>query len=365
MPSKHKIKLAFVMPHLSIGGAENVVKNFIQNLNREKFDITLILIDKLSKDQLEDFEGINLFECNQDRLRNSIPRLVQYLRESNPDIIFSSLAYLNLLLIFLSKIMLIKGKIVVREANMPNKNIENSNHPIFFKFLYKMLYRHAEFVIASSQTMHDEFIEFLDFPKTKIAVINNPIDESTIRDKAIIFKHKDNKEKYIVAAGRLTKQKGYDILLEWFAATKIQGYKLIILGEGPLKQDLINQASSLKIGHLVKFLGYQKNPWCWYAFADIFILASRWEGMPNAVLESLACGTPVIISSSAGGIADLSRLCKPGAVSIFKNSSEIDSIIKSLTLHNDQSLKNSLLPREYRMKFSIDSLEQKFQNILS
>ena len=363
MPSKQKIKLAFVMPHLSIGGAESVVKNFIQNLNREKFDITLILISKLSDDQVKDFKSVNVLECKEDKLRNSIPRLVQFLRKSKPDIIFSSLAYLNLVLILLSRIKAIKGKIVVREANMPNKNIKNSKHPIFFKFLYKMLYRHAQLVIASSQTMQDEFINFYHLPRNKITVIHNPVDELTIRDKSASLETNDTKTKYIVAAGRLTHQKGYDILLEWFASAKIKEYELIILGDGPLRQDLVNQSNSLKIQHLVKFLGYQKNPWPWYASADIFILASRWEGMPNAVLESLACGTPVIISKEAGGIADLSRLCEPGAVSIFEDPS--DSIIHSLSPFKAKSSKNSLLPIEYSMNSSVESLEEIFQEIAS
>lgn len=358
-----KIKIAFVMPHLSVGGAESVVKNFIQNLNREKFDITLILISELSDDQAIDFQNVNILECKQDKLRNAIPGLVQFLRKSNPDIIFSSLAYLNLLLIFLSLTRAIKGRVVVREANMPNKNIKNSQYPVLFKCLYKMLYRHAQLVIASSQTMQDEFIKFFDHPTAKITVINNPVDELAIRDQSLSLEMIDTKTRYIVAAGRLTHQKGYDILLEWFASTKLKSYQLIVLGDGPLKHDLINQVNSLKIQHLVKFQGYQKNPWSWYASADIFMLASRWEGMPNAVLESLACGTPVIISKEAGGIADLSRLCEPGAVSIFNDPSEIDSIIDSLELNKTQSPKNSLLPREYSIASSIESLEEIFQDI--
>ncbi|HEX4604218.1 MAG TPA: glycosyltransferase, partial [Candidatus Angelobacter sp.] len=113
----------------------------------------------------------------------------------------------------------------------------------------------------------------------------------------------------LVAAGRLRKEKGMDLLLDALPAIlqRVPGAHLTILGEGPLEARLKKQAVSLGINSAVSFMGFQANPWLYLKYADVFVLPSRYEGLPNAVLEALALGTPVVATDCPGGIREIQR----------------------------------------------------------
>jgi glycosyltransferase involved in cell wall biosynthesis len=134
-------------------------------------------------------------------------------------------------------------------------------------------------------------------PGARVRVIHNPIDLAMIEPLALAPLTAAPDRPFIVAAGRLVRQKGFDLLIEAFAgAVRTAGMDLVILGEGPLEADLRRQAAALGVGGRVKFPGFQANPWAWFARAKLFALSSRWEGFGNVVAEAMACGVTVLAS---------------------------------------------------------------------
>jgi glycosyltransferase involved in cell wall biosynthesis len=124
-------------------------------------------------------------------------------------------------------------------------------------------------------------------------VIPNPIDIAAI--DAAAREPLAAARPFIAAAGRLTRQKGFDLLIEAFARSRgAEGLDLVILGEGPLREALEAQARALGVAERVRLLGFQANPWRWFARARLFVLSSRWEGFGNVVAEAMACGAPVV-----------------------------------------------------------------------
>ena len=102
---------------------------------------------------------------------------------------------------------------------------------------------------------------------------------------------------FIVAAGRLIRQKGFDLLLRAFAASEqARGLKLAILGDGPLREPLLAEAARLGVAGRIILPGFQANPWAWFARSRLFVLPSRWEGFGNVVVEAMACGAPVLVT---------------------------------------------------------------------
>ncbi|OIJ11268.1 hypothetical protein BKP37_16635 [Anaerobacillus alkalilacustris] len=300
-----KKKIAFFIPSLKIGGAERVVVNIVKYLDRDKYQIRLIVLDyngPFKKEVPNDIEIINL---GRKRVRESILPITKEIIKFKPDYVFSTLGYLNFLLILLIKVLQIKTKIIVRESSTPSKYINQL--PIIkkklYSYLYKSLYPKADMIIAQCNSMQEDLVNNFNIDKNKVATIYNPIDIESIKFK---MKQKNTfniNNVNIVAVGRLVYAKGYDILLHSISllSEKYPNLQLHILGDGPLKEDLIQLTNDLNLNKHVNFLGFTENPYPYIRSADLYVLSSRWEGFPNTLLEALACGTNVVATNCKSG----------------------------------------------------------------
>ena len=352
MNKKH---IVFFMPSLSGGGAEQVTFNLIKQMNTEKYNVTALLFRRPLEDTKEPkiiqnlSDQVNIIELKGARLRTSFFELIFKIRKLKPDLIFSSLAYLNFTLVLLKKLKLISSLLALREANMPERNIFHSSHPIIMKKLYKWSYPHVDLLIVSSSMMKKEFLSFCNIKKENIKVMMNPVDSDYLRLKANEEVNFQNKGLRLVASGSLTYQKGFDRLINWFKELKLPGASLSILGEGPERDKLSDLIKSLGLEKKVNLLGFKKNPWKWVSGSDILILTSRWEGMPNVALESLALGVPVVSSSESGGLVEL--LDKGyKSIYIYENFDELKSFLSKFTPIRTGRPKESLLGKEFDQK---------------
>ena len=150
--------------------------------------------------------------------------------------------------------------------------------------------------------MKDELVFDEKISSNKVVVLENPIDKETIDTKTIDAEtpYPSNGNKHIVASGRFCYQKGFDILVSAFAELKkkINDVDLFIMGanDGEYRDEynrVESLAESLGVAQDLYCVGYQSNPYKYVKYADCFALSSRWEGLPNVVIESLYLGTPV------------------------------------------------------------------------
>ena len=349
--------LLFILPLFSGGGAERVTINILLQLHSRGHSVGLIVFSK--KGPLLEMipDDITIYDLGTERLRRSIVPLLLTIYRLRPKVIFSTFGYINISLIFFRWLMPKKTEIWIREANLPSISLVHNKYPHFMRFAYYWLYNSSNKLISTSERMSEEFNINFNIPLSKISLLPNPVDEEKIRSSIKPFKYKESDGFNFVAAGRLTYQKGFDRLLFWFANLKDDSNTLTILGEGPLHNELKSTINVLGIQNQVTLMGFVQNPWHYYAYADAFLLLSRWEGMPNVVLEALTCGTMVIATADSGGIKEVKKQTLDGSVFIIENEKEFIQTVRCEISRKKTSINASLLPVKYQMKNVVSIIE--------
>jgi len=219
-------------------------------------------------------------------------RLRRLLRDVRPELAIGFIAHINVLLVLAG--LGLGLRIAVSERNDPSRQ---SFGPIWDR-LRRWLYPLADIVTANSQSALDALSTYV--PRQRLALLPNPLAAPPAPG---------NREKLVLAVGRLHRQKAYDVLIEAFAriAAEHSDWSLRIAGEGEERGALERAVSRHRLTDRVTLLGYVADPAPLYAAAGIFVMASRHEGTPNALLEAMAAGLPCVVSDGVGGGLDFLR----------------------------------------------------------
>ena len=315
-----KQKILFIIPSMRGGGSERVISILLNHLNRRKFDMTLVLIKKEGR-YLQDLSNdIKIIDLNLNSAKKSIFKLIKIIKNENPNIVFSTLGYLNLIISIIRPFLSKKIKFIARESSIVSIQNKQEKYPKLFDFLFKTFYKNFDLVIAQSKYMKNDLIKNYNFPKEKIKVIYNPVDIEKIEQ---LSKEPCKEDVDLLAVGRLDKNKNFKDIIEILPKLNM---KLTILGEGEEKENLQNLAKRLNVN--VEFLGFVDNPYKYMKKAKLLVLTSLYEGLPNVILEANACGIPVIAYNCIGGTRELIENGKNGFLVECKNSCELEKIIK-------------------------------------
>ena len=346
----------FVLPSLAGGGAERVMITLARRLDRTRFSPQLVLFTRggpLTEGLPAD---LSIIDLQRPRLRRARHALVTAIRNVRPDIVLSTFGYVNVALLSARRRLPPGTRLMLREANLPSLALPQARFGRLMALGYRLWYRHAQRVIASSQRMADEFADSFAVPRERLAILPNPIDETALRASAARPRRQVGSGPRFVAAGRLVRQKGFDRLLTMTARID-DDVHLTIMGEGSERVALERQIKDLGLDDRVALPGLVNDPWPHYAGADAFLMPSRWEGMSNAALEALACGTPVIAAPEAGGIAELSASAPAGAVTIADTDATFVEAMRAVVPVAVDQPRPSLLPADYRVENVVAAFE--------
>ncbi len=341
-------RVAFVLPSFAAGGAQKVLLMLAARLDRAAFAPIFIVFSKSGpwRDRLP--RGFPVISLDHPNLRAALPALWRTLRAERPDVIVSTLAYVNIGLCMIAPLLGYRPRIVVREANTPRQHARGLFGRLGYRLAYRLLYRRADRVICPARYLADELANEYGVKRESIVVLANPLDEDALRADAAPPRRSPGTGRRFVAVGRLAEQKGYDRLLDDFARLPEDSH-LIIFGEGEQRNALERQMERLGLRRRVALVGFEPNPAPWLAGADALLMPSRWEGLPNVALEALACGTPVIAMPEAGGIAEIAALAPPAAVTIIAAGPAFTSAMLAIAARRETALRPSLLPDAYRL----------------
>lgn len=336
-----KTKILFFLPQLVGGGAERVTIHIIRILDKFLFDVHLVVAnsDGPAKNYLP--SEIILHDLNVAKTLFSIIKLRKLVQMLNPDIFFSSLIRghiaINIAMIGIKNC----PYIILRSPNSPKLLLKHNQISCIENLLLKNAYKKADLVIAQTPEMKDEITKFYKTERNKVYFLVNPLDVKTID-----FKLKncqtpfDNHTINIVAAGRLINQKGFDVLIKSFAKVieKNSLFRLYIIGEDVVgeKAKLDRIIASLGLEQYIVFLGYQENPYQYFKFANLYVLSSRWEGLPNTVLECLYLETPVVATRC---IPYMKELIQEGFNGSLVDVEDVDSLTLAILGYKKIKLK--------------------------
>ncbi len=300
------MKIGCVINSLAAGGAERVILRLSGGLAGRGHDVTVITLSPGADDFYRIPAGVARLspECPPDcrwyDLRGQLRR-ISALRGAitglKPDVLISFIDITNILTL----IAAFPGRPPVIVCERTNPLHHKIGAP--WRLLRRLLYPGAaKVVMLTSDTL--AWARSLS-PAWNAAAIPNPVPppEFSSAGRPEYFRLPRN----IVAVGRLTEVKGFDMLLRSFAgiAGSFPQWQLTILGDGPLRAQLEALAASLGLGDRVKFPGTQKNTADVLRFSDLFVLSSRYEGFPNALTEALACGIPAVSFDCPSGPAEI------------------------------------------------------------
>lgn len=265
---------------------------------RARYDIILALLDREPAAYAPpDWVEVRELDCAGSMLK-SIEKVKALHAELRPDVALSFLNRANV-----ANVLAAKGACVISERSNASAHLPGiRNLPA--RSLVRWTYPRADKVIAVSDGVADDLAQSFAVPRDKLISIANPIDVDSIEAKAASDAAYWPVGDYILAAGRLVKSKNFELLIRAYAQAGV-AESLVILGEGSERAALEAVARECGVAERVALPGFMANPYPLMRTAKLFVLSSNDEGFPNALVEAMALGAPVVATNCASGPSEI------------------------------------------------------------
>lgn len=309
-------RLIVFRPSLADGGADRVTLTLLEKLDRKRYAPTLVLVrregawvDRVPAD-------VPVIDLRARRLLTSIPALARTLRELQPDIFLCTAGGANVVAVAAHRLARSRARLVLSERNAINRpGFERRAR--FEVPLKRMLYPLADEITAVSDGVAQSLTKVLRLPPQRVRAVYNPVVTPELPglaaeplEPAWRAWFEDPAQPTILAVGRLVGQKDYPTMLRALVELrKRRPARLIILGKGPEQDALEAKARELglALGEHVVFAGFDQNPFRWMARAPLLWQSSVTEGLPGTLIQSMACGTPVVATDCDFGPREVVR----------------------------------------------------------
>lgn len=364
--SKKSPDIAIFLRCLYGGGAERILLNLARCFVQQELKVDMVLVRANGSLLKQLPPEIRLIDLKAKSKLGILPKLVKYLRQEQPTSMLAALHYPCEIALLAKRIAGVSTRVVVSERNqlsleakrIPQLSVRLT--PLAAKLLYPL----ADGIIAVSGGVAEDLANVTGLPPERINLIYNPILNAQIDLKAKQpVNHpwfQPGEPPVIIAVGRLYIQKDYPTLLRAFAQVRqLRKCRLVILGEGPEKDNLNHLINELGLQEDVDMLGFVDNPHAYTAKANVFVLSSAWEGFGNVVAEALAVGTPVVSTNCKSGPAEILDNGKYGELTPVGEPQPMAEAILSVLAGNTKQADS-----EWLNQFTLKYGAQKYLNVL-
>lgn len=300
--------IAFFTPSLGEGGSQRVIRNLAVGFAEREYDVDLLVLSADGPYAEALPEHVRVVELRADRTLFAVPELVRYLRNDEPDVLLSTMEHVNVATLMAGAVSRGSTAIAVRITNPRSVESRSGISDRLQYALARLLYPKAGAVLSLSESVREDASTHYRIDEANIHAIYNPLLIEEIRrraDEPVTLPCADSSD-LIVNVSSLSEQKDVGTTVRAFARlVEDRDAELLLLGEGDKRAAVEATARDLGVFDRVYMPGFVDNPYAYVAAADVFVLSSLWDGLPNAVLESLACGTPVVATDSPGGVSEI------------------------------------------------------------
>ena len=322
------------VPTLNAGGAERAALNLLEALPSSDLRVTLLLNRREGPLQATLPANAAVVSLDAHRTLAAIPRLASFLRRERPDVLISYLEFNNIAAILANRMAGRPTRIIVsHHVTMSSFDRGSSLKHRLVPLLYRMTLPAADHVIAVSRGVAAGMPRALG-KRSLLSVIENPIVHSRYRELASVsLAHPwfgDNQPPVILGVGRLVPQKNFSLLIDAFSLVAgRRPARLVLLGEGPLRGQLLGQIGRLGLDQCATILPVDPNPWPYMKGARVVVLSSLYEGFGNVLVEAMAVGTPVVSVDCPDGPAEILERGKWGRLVPAQDAAALAAAIAS------------------------------------
>ncbi len=335
------IRLALVITELAVGGAERNLVRLATGLHGDGFEVRVFSLkrapeaprDELAR-QLESAQlPVTFFDAQSAwQIPGTTRRMAREFRAWRPDVVQSFLFHANVVSTWACRLARVRNLVWGLRVADPNPRRI---------WLERKLVGNARMVACVSGSVRQFALEEIGIEAEKLRVIPNglnPADYESVQPIDLATVGVPQGRRMLLCVGRLHEQKGYDWLLKFAPEMlfRLPEHDLVFVGDGPERDRLKSMAAESGMGQRIHFVGFRDDVPRWLAAADLLLLPSRWEGMPNVVLEAMASGRPVVATASHG-VAELLGELAPDQLVPLGDASEFQQKVLSLLADDDRA----------------------------
>jgi glycosyltransferase involved in cell wall biosynthesis len=332
------MRVTFAIPSLGSGGAERVLTILANTLAARGWEITLLTLDDQAWTSFYDLDArlhwvrLGLMKEATSALSGlgnnyrRVRALARAIHDSRPQVVVSFIDTMNVLVLMAAIGMNVP--VVISERTDPAKHQPGR----IWRTLRSLSYPSARRLVVQNQSGLDFFKPMLS---QQVCIVPNPILPVPAQPGETPFlPHRP----VVMTAGRLSREKGCDLAIRAFArlSDRYPDWHLLILGEGAQRSELEALVTELGMNERISLPGRVKNPYDYYRKADLFVLPSRYEGLPNALCEAMACGMPVVAANCSPGVAEVIRNGVNGLLTETENVDSLAAAMSNLMGDKDQ-----------------------------
>lgn len=304
--------LAFFIPDLSVGGAEQVAITIANGLATRGYDVDLLLSRASGELRSELSEQVSIVELPPSTtpvvgVAAHLPFLVTYLNKHKPAALFPHLEHPSIVSLAINRFLDIDTTVIPTQHSAFGHEVEATPKDQIVRRIVPRLYPASDQIVSVSEGVADSLTDGTPVERSDISVLYNPVDVEQIRERAsqtVDHDWVENGDRDVVLfVGRHARQKNLDRWVRAFekVVSRNSNARAIIAGKGPCRAQVQAMIERLGLSDVVSLPGFVDNPYRYMAKSDVFLLSSRYEGLPTVLIECLAVGCPVVSTDCPSG----------------------------------------------------------------